>query len=95
MLDEEAFSGDPKDKSELISKNEKQQRELEAKGHCFLGAFGSSNDGNKPSKECKAAMFQALYKWFKETPFTNLNRIFLALGRLLKRGVFEPHAKAF
>jgi hypothetical protein len=66
--------GDPKGKSELISRGEKRRRELEAKGHRFSGASGFSNDGNKPSKEYKAAVFQALYEWFKETLFTNLNR---------------------
>jgi hypothetical protein len=30
--------------------------------------------GHKPSEECKAAVFQALYEWFKEIPFTNLNQ---------------------
>jgi hypothetical protein len=30
--------------------------------------------GHKPSEECKAVVFQALYEWFKEIPFTNLNQ---------------------
>jgi hypothetical protein len=91
MSDQEAFSGDPKGKSEIISRGEKQQRELEAKGHCFSRASGSSNNGTKPSEECKAIVFQALYKWFKETPFTNINRIFFGFrGGRWKRGVSEP-----
>jgi hypothetical protein len=53
--------------------------EAEARGPHFSGASGSNNDGTKPNEECKAALFQALYEWFKETPFTNLNRNYLAL----------------
>jgi hypothetical protein len=87
MSDQRAFLGDPKGKSELISRGEKRQKELEAKGHRFLEASGS-NDGNKPSEECKATMFQALYEWFKETPFTNLNRNFWLWGRSLERRHF-------
>jgi hypothetical protein len=88
MSDGGAFSGDPKGKLELISRDEKQRRELEAKGHCFLEASGSTNDGNKPSEECKATMFQALYEWFKETLFTNLNRDFLALREIVGKEAF-------
>jgi hypothetical protein len=54
--------------------------EMEARGPRFLGASGSDNDGTKPSEEYKAALFQALYEWFKEMPFTNLNRNYLAFG---------------
>jgi hypothetical protein len=57
MSDQGAFSGEPKDKSEIISRGEKRQRELEAKGHRFSEASRSSNDGTKPSEECKAAVF--------------------------------------
>jgi hypothetical protein len=73
MSDEGASLGDSKGKSEFISKGEKRRRELEAKGHWFAGASRSTNDGNKPSEECKVAGFQALYQWFKETPYTNIN----------------------
>jgi hypothetical protein len=93
MSDQGAFSGNPKDKSELISKGEKRRSELETKGHRFSGVSGSSNDGNKPSEECKAAMFQALYKWCKETSFTNINRIFLALGEVVGKEVFMSHIR--
>jgi hypothetical protein len=93
MSDEGAFSEDPKGKSELISMSEKRRREQEAKRHLFLGASGSSNAGNKPSEECKAAMFQALYEWFKETPFTNLNRNYLALGEVVGKEAFMGHMR--
>jgi hypothetical protein len=63
--------------------------ELQAKGHRFSGASGSNNDGTKPSKECKAAMVQALYEWFKETPFTNLNMNYLALGEVVGKEAFQ------
>jgi hypothetical protein len=49
------FLEDPKEKS--ISRGEKQRMEAEASGHRFSGASGSNNDGTKPSKECKAAVF--------------------------------------
>jgi hypothetical protein len=94
MLDQGTFSGDPKGKSELISRGEKQQRELEVEGHRFSRASGSNNDGTKPSEEYKAAVFQALYEWFKETPFTNLNRNYLALGEVVGKEAFL-HAEAF
>jgi hypothetical protein len=71
MSDQGDFGGDPKEKS--ISRGEKRRMEAEARGPRFSGASGSSNDGTKPSKECKVAVFQALYEWFKEMPFTNLN----------------------
>jgi hypothetical protein len=54
--------------------------EAEARRPRFSGASGFNNDGTKPGEECKAVIFQALYEWFKETPFTNLNRNYLALG---------------
>jgi hypothetical protein len=88
MSDQGDFWGDPKGKSELISRDEKRRRELEAKGHSLSGASGSNNDGTKPSEECKAIVFQALYEWFKETPFTNLNRNYLALGEVVGREAF-------
>jgi hypothetical protein len=59
MLDQEDIWGDPKGKS--ISRGEKQRMEAEARGPRFSGASGSNNDGTKPSEECKAALFQALY----------------------------------
>jgi hypothetical protein len=34
-------------------------------------------------------VFQALYEWFKETPFTNLNRNYLALGEVVGKEVFR------
>ena len=80
--------GDPKDKPELISRGEKRRRELEAKGHHFSRALGSNNDGTKPSQECKAVVFQALYEWFKETPFTNLNKNYLALEEVVGEEAF-------
>jgi hypothetical protein len=33
-------------------------------------------------------VFQALYEWFKETPFTNLNRSYLALGEVVGKEAF-------
>jgi hypothetical protein len=93
MSDQGAFSGDPKDKVELISRGKKRRRELEAKGHCFSRASRSSNDGNKPSEECKAVVFQALYEWFKETPFTNINRNFLALEEAVGKEAFLSHMR--
>jgi hypothetical protein len=89
MSDQGDFWGDPKGKSESISKGEKRRMEVEAKGHRFSGASGSNNDGTKPSEECKAAVFQALYEWFKETPFTNLNRNYLALGEVVGKEAFR------
>jgi hypothetical protein len=86
MSDQEDIWGDPKGKS--ISRGEKQRMEAEATGPRFSGASGSNNDGTKPSEECKAALFQALYEWFKEMPFTNLNRNYLALGANVGKEVF-------
>jgi hypothetical protein len=88
MSDQGDFLGDPKDKSKLISRGEKQKMELQAKGHRFSGTSGFNNDGTKPSEECKATVFQALYEWFKETPFTNLNRNYLALGEVVGKKAF-------
>jgi hypothetical protein len=76
-------------KGKSISRGEKRRMEAEARGPHFLGASGSNNDGTKPSKECKAAVFQALYEWFKETPFTNLNRNYLALGEVVGKEAFR------
>jgi hypothetical protein len=60
MLDKGTSSGDPKGKSEYLSRGEKRQRELEARGQsvqCYAGAFGSTNNGNKSNEECKAVVF--------------------------------------
>jgi hypothetical protein len=76
MSDQGDIWGDPKGKS--ISRGEKRRMEAKARGPRFSGASGLNNDGTKPGEECKAALFQALYEWFKETPFTNLNRNYLA-----------------
>jgi hypothetical protein len=78
--------GDLKRKS--ISRDEKRRMEVEARGPRFSGASRSNNDGTKPGEECKAALFQALYEWFKETPFTNLNRNYLALGANVGKEAF-------
>jgi hypothetical protein len=86
MSDQGDFWGDPKEKS--ISRDEKRRMEVEARRPHFSGASGSNNDGTKPSEECKAALFQALYKWFKEAPFTNLNRNYLALGANVGKEAF-------
>jgi hypothetical protein len=87
MSDQGDFWGDPKGKS--ISRGEKRRMEVEARGPRFPGASGSNNDGTKPSEECKAAVFQALYEWFKETPFTNLNMNYLALGEVVGKEAFR------
>jgi hypothetical protein len=86
ISDQGDFWVDQKDKS--ISKGEKRRMEAEARGHRFSEASGSNNDGAKPSEECKAVVFQALYEWFKETPFTNLNRNYLALGEVILKTPF-------
>jgi hypothetical protein len=87
MSDQRDIWGDPKEKS--ISRGEKRRMEAEARGPRFSGASGSNNDGTKPSEECKAALFQALYEWFKETPFTNLNMNYLALGEVVGKEAFR------
>jgi hypothetical protein len=86
MSDQGDIWGDPKEKS--ISSCEKRRMEAEARGPRFSGASGSNNDGTKPSEECKATLFQALYEWFKEMPFTNLNRNYLALGTNVGKEAF-------
>jgi hypothetical protein len=86
MSDEGDIWGDPKGKS--ISRGEKRRMEAEARGPRFSGALGSNNDGTKPGEECKAVIFQALYEWFKEIPFTNLNRNYLALGATVGKEAF-------
>jgi hypothetical protein len=63
--------------------------EAKVRGHRFSGASGSNNDGTKPSKECKAVVFQELYEWFKEMPFTNLNRNYLALEEVVGKEAFR------
>ena len=75
-------------KGKGISRGEKQKMEAAARGPHFSGASGSNNDGTKPSKECKAVVFQALYKWFKEMPLTNINRNYLALGEVVGKEAF-------
>jgi hypothetical protein len=55
----------------------------------FFKSLGVYNDGTKPSEECKAALFQALYEWFKKTPFTNLNRNYLTLGEVVEKEAFR------
>jgi hypothetical protein len=67
--------------------------EAQAKGHRFLGALGSNNDGTKPSEECKAVVFQALYEWFKEMPFTNLKMNYLALVEVVVKEAFMGHMR--
>jgi hypothetical protein len=63
--------------------------EAEARGPRFSGASGSNNDETKPSEECKAALFQALYKWFNKTPLTNLNKNYLVLGEVVGKEAFR------
>ena len=63
--------------------------EANARGPCFSGTSGSNNDGTEPSKECKATVFQALYEWFKETPFTSLNKNYLALEEVVGKKAFR------
>ena len=77
---------DPKEKG--ISRGEKQRMEAVARGPCFLGALGSNNDETKPSEECKAIVFQALYEWFKKTSLTNINTNYLDLGEVVRKDVF-------
>jgi hypothetical protein len=86
MSDQGDIWGDPKGLS--ISKGEKRRMEAEARRPRFSRASGSNNDGTKPGEECKAALFQALYEGFKETPFTNLNRNYLALGANVGKEAF-------
>ena len=87
MSNEGDFWRDPKEKS--ISRGEKRRMEAEARGPRFSRALESNNDGTKPRNKSKAAMFQALYKWFKETPFTNLNRNYLALEEVVGKEAFR------
>jgi hypothetical protein len=91
MSDQGDIWGDPKGIS--ISRDEKQRMEAQARGPRFSRASGSNNDGTKPGEECKAVIFQALYEWFKETPFTNLNRNYLALGANVGKEVFMGRAR--
>jgi hypothetical protein len=86
MSDQGDIWVDPKGKS--ISRGEKRRMEAEARGPRFSGASGSNNNGTKPGKDCKAALFQALYEWFKERPFTNLNMNYLALGANVGKEAF-------
>jgi hypothetical protein len=93
MSEKGDFWEDPKGKS--ISRGEKRRMEAEARRPRFSRASGSNNDGTKPSEECKAAVFQALYEWFKETHFTNLNRNYLALGEVVGKEVFRAACGGF
>jgi hypothetical protein len=94
MSDEGHIWGDPKGKS--ISRSEKRRMEVEARGPRFSGASGSNNDGTKLGEECKAVIFQALYEWFKETPFTNLNKNYLALKATVGKEAFcGPRVEGF
>jgi hypothetical protein len=91
MSDAGASSRDRKGKSKHGSRGEKRRRELEARGEPiqrFAGASGSTTDPNKPSEECKATVFQAFYKWFRNTSFTYINRNFLALGDVVGKDAF-------
>jgi hypothetical protein len=66
MLNEGASLEDPKGKSMYQSRDEKHQRELEVEGELaqrYASASRSTSDIDKPSKECKVALFQALYKF--------------------------------
>ena len=59
ISNEGASSRDPKDRSEYQSRGEKHQRDLEDKEESiqrYVGAFRSTNDGNKPSNEFKVAI---------------------------------------
>jgi hypothetical protein len=88
MSDEGASLEDPKRKSSHSANGEKRRRELEAKGEPtqrYAGAFGSISNTDKPSKECKAAVFQTLYKWFKNTLFMHINNYFWLWGMSLER----------
>jgi hypothetical protein len=91
MSDQGDIWVDPKGKSVL--RGEKRRMEAEARGPRFSGASGSNNDGTKPGEECKAALFQVLYEWFKETPFTNLNRNYLALGANVGKEAFVGYMR--
>jgi hypothetical protein len=82
---------DPKGKS--ISRGAKRRMEAEKRGPRFGGASGSHDDPNKPSEECKAVLFQALFKWFKNTSLTSINRNFLALGPNVGKGAFFASMK--
>jgi hypothetical protein len=47
----------------------KRRRDLEAKrkpARRYVGASGSTSNEDKPSREYKAVVFQALYKWFRD-----------------------------
>jgi hypothetical protein len=93
MSDQGDIWGDPKGKS--ISRGEKRRMEAEARGPRFLGASGSNNDGTKPSEECKAALFQALYEWFQKNTFYQFKQELFGLGgERWKRGISGPRAEA-
>ena len=82
---------DPKEKR--ISRDEKQRMEAAVRGPHFSEALRSNNDGTKPSEECKAVLFQALYEWFKEMSITNINRNYLALGEVIGKEAFLGHMR--
>lgn len=77
---------DPKGKGP--SRGEKRRLEAAARGPRFAGASGSTADPTKPSEECKAVVFQALFEWFKKKTLTNINRNYLALGEEVGREAF-------
>jgi hypothetical protein len=69
---------------------------LEAKGkptQHYVGASRSTPDVDKSRDECKAAIFQALYKWFRDTLFTHINRSFLALKNVVEKEAFQSHMR--
>jgi hypothetical protein len=83
-----------KSKSKHGSRGEKRWRELEAReepAQRFARASGSTTDANKPSEECKATVFHAFYKWFRDTSFSYINRNFLALGDVVGKDAFQSH----
>jgi hypothetical protein len=60
MSNERAALGDPKNKSEYQSRDKKHRREMKARGkpaQRYAGAFGSTNDKDKPSNECRDVVF--------------------------------------
>jgi hypothetical protein len=96
MSDEGATSRDLKGKSKRELRGEKHWRELEAKGkpiQRYGEGSGSISNAAKPSEECKATIFQAVYKWFKDTLFTRINRYFLALGDVIGKDAFQSHMR--
>ena len=77
---------DPKGKGP--SRGEKRRMEAAARGPCFARASRSNDDPTKPSEECKAVVFQALFEWFKKMSLTNINKNYLALGEVVGKEAF-------